>query len=141
MRSFRQITSAAIVTLGIFSAVTYTACSKTTADANAQFLGTYTANESCNPTVTGSGWTSAITASSAGANSIVISNFGGSSQSVTATVTSNGTLTIPTSTITSGTTVSTVSGSGSISNNTITIVYTLTNTSYSGTCTQTLIKQ
>jgi hypothetical protein len=45
MRSFRQITTAAIVTLGIFSTVMYTSCSKSSdTPANQKYAGTYKGN-------------------------------------------------------------------------------------------------
>lgn len=137
MKLFRHIATTALITVGLFSAVTYTSCSKSEDAANAKFVGTYSATETCTPPLSGTGWTSQITASSAGSNMIVIDNFGDSGASVTATVTSSGGVTIPT-VVVSG---ATVAGSGSLSGNTLTIVYSISGGSYTGNCTQTLIKQ
>jgi len=135
MKVFRHIAVTAMVTLGAFTAVTYTSCSKSEA-ANAKFVGTYSSTEVCSPPDNSGTWTSSISASSTGDNAIVIGNFGNSGSSVTASV-SGSNITIPTTTI--GTAVT--SGSGVLSGNSLTISYTLTNGVTNYTCTMTMVKQ
>jgi hypothetical protein len=136
MRSFRQIATAALITIGVFSVIAYTSCSKSSSDANSTFLGTYSASEICSPPDSSGTWTSVITASSTGSTGIVISNFGNSTTSINGTVDSKGNLTLTSATIGGYT----VSGTGILSGNTLTITYAGAGTN-PFTCTMTMHKQ
>lgn len=145
MRVFRHIAVTALATLGIFSAVTYTSCTKSSTPANQQFLGTYSATENCSPATSSGTWASVITASSTGDNGVVISNFDNSGASVSGTVSGNN-LTIPSTPVNITGATGTVSGSGTISGNTLTINYVATITLTGGspqtyTCAMAMVKQ
>lgn len=165
MKSIRNIAFSALLTLGAFSAMTYTACSKdecedvvcqnggTCADgictcasgwegtncevssASKVKTGPYNANETCNPVVSGSGWSSTVSASANDKTRIVISNFGASNQNATAFVNGNA-ITLDPTTLNG----LAVTGSGQITGNVITITYTASGTG-GFTCNMTMTAQ
>lgn len=167
MKLFRQIALSALVTVGIFSAVLYTSCSKDACKGvtcnnggtcsggtctcttgykgvhcdttwNAAIIASYSISETCTPPTTGGTYNSAITASSTNTTTgFIISNFGNSGGSATGTVDANGNITIPAQTV-SGVAV-TVS-QATITGNVLTITYAFTSgTAY--TCTMIMTKQ
>lgn len=164
MKSVRNIAFSALLAVGAFTMVTYTACNKDeckdvvcnnggtcvsgTCNCLSGYEGTncqtvsaaalpgqYTASETCQPPVTGGSWSSTVSQSSNDKTKIVISNFGASSTNVTGHVNKNA-ITLDQTTIGGNT----VTGTGTVSGNTITINYTLSGTiSYS--CTMIMTKQ
>ncbi len=165
MKSIRNIAFSALLAIGAFSMVTYTACNKdeckdvvcnnggtcvagtcnclsgyegTKCDvvSAAALPGQYTASETCQPPVTGGSWSSAVTQSSTDKTRIVIANFGDSGSNVTGHVNKNA-ITLDATTIGSNT----VTGTGTVSGNILTINYTLTNGVASFSCTMTMTKQ
>jgi hypothetical protein len=165
MKSARNILFSALLTIGAFATITYTACKKDeckdvvcqnggtcdggncvcasgyegtnceTATAS-KLAGAYSATESCQPPLTGSSnWSSTVTQSSSDKTKIVIANFGDSGANVTGKVDKNA-ITLDATTI-DGTNVT---GTGTVNGNILTINYTLTGTvNYS--CTMTMTRQ
>ncbi|OJW77670.1 MAG: hypothetical protein BGO69_06020 [Bacteroidetes bacterium 46-16] len=100
-----------------------------------QYLGSYTCTQSCTPPLTGSGsWQSTITtASSNGAYTISISNFGNLQASATAYLDGNGGVTV------AGVNVA---GNGTFADGVLTIHYTTSTNNVPGsTCNLTMTKQ
>lgn len=163
MRSIRNIAFSALLSIGAFSMVTYTACNKdeckdvvcnnggvcvngncscatgyegANCDLNtaSTIEGTYTATETCQPPLSGSSsWSSILTVSSTDETNIVISNFGDSGSNVTGLVDGNA-ITLNTTTIGGNT----VNGTGTISGSVITINYQLTGGVTDYSCTMTM---
>ena len=166
MKSFRHIALSALLTIGAFSAVTYTSCSKddckdvtcqhggTCSGGNctcpsgfsgtrcevidaAKFVGTYSVLENCSVSGGVGPYSASITQSTSNVVNILLTNFGDFTDTITVTGSVNGTtLTIP-----SQTTVGyTISGNGTYNNGVINISYTVSG-SNNETCTATWTKQ
>lgn len=164
MKSIRNIAFSALLAIGAFSMVTYTACNKDECKdvvcnnggtcvtgtctclsgyegakcdvvSAAALPGQYTAVETCQPPVTGGSWSSGVTQSANDKTRIVIANFGNSGSNVTGHVNKNA-ITLDATTI--GT--STVTGTGTVNGDILTINYTLTGVT-TFTCTMTMTKQ
>ncbi len=163
MRSIRNIAFSALLSIGAFTFVTFTACNKdeckdvvcnnggtcingscacatgyegTNCSTNSasKVDGTYTCTETCQPPVTGGTWSSTVTVSSSDETNIVISNFGNSNTNVTALVDVNA-ITLNATDVNG----SQVTGTGTINGNVLTINYQLAGTvNYNCTMTMTL---
>ena len=107
-------------------------------ESRAKFLSVYNVTESC-PSGNFS-YQSTISTSSAGADRVIVSNFGGYGVSVSGTV-SGSSLSIPNQQVDVQGTAATFSGSGQLSGNILTVTYTVSSGSNSETCTQTCTKQ
>ncbi|MBA3829822.1 MAG: hypothetical protein H0X33_12855 [Taibaiella sp.] len=140
MKSFKHITITALTVVGLFSAVLYTSCSKSTTAPDAAYLGAYSTTETCNPSVTQPTFSNTITSSSTSNSTIVISNFGASGNSVTGTVSGNSVTLSPTTFNTSTGGSYTVNGNGTLNGNILTIYYNFSN-GVSYTCTDVMTKQ
>ena len=114
-------------------------CKKDKEDDRLQFLGTYSVVENC-PSFGVNNFEMAITTSASSENSVIISNFGDFTVSVTGTVSGNN-LTIPQQTQTVQGTALNVSGSGTINGLSLTISYTFSLGSQGESCSMVCTKK
>jgi hypothetical protein len=161
MKSIRNIAFTALLTLGAFSAITYTSCNKDECKdvvcqnggsclegtcscatgyegtncetaSSSKLVGVYSAKEDCSP---GDTWSSSVSQSTTDKTKIVITNFGDSGGNISGQV-SKGTITLDAVTV-SGVTVT---GTGTVNGSVLTITYSGTGAS-TFTCTMTMTKQ
>lgn len=167
MKSIRQIALTAMLTIGAFSAITYTSCTKDECKdvvcqnggtcsegtctcatgyegtncetaSSKKFAGSYSVIEQCSESGGVGPYTATISQSSSNAVNVLLQNFGDYNATITVTGSvDKTTLTIPAQTVSGYD----ISGSGTYNNGVITITYTVGATLNSETCTATWTKQ
>jgi len=141
MQFMRHISLTVVLTLSVFSMVTYTACSKKDSASPTQaYAGTYKVTEACNPSLSSSGgFTDIVTQSGTSNNEIVFSNIGGSNEPITGTVSGNN-VTLSATTFTTQYGSITVTGSGTLTGSILTVTFNIAG-AVSAACTDVMTKQ
>lgn len=168
MKSIRNIAFAALMTIGAFSAITYTACNKdeckdvvcnnggtcvdgtcscptgyegTTCQTKSvdKFIGTWTATETCSGG-SPSTYQVIISADPSAANKVLVSNLGDYGCTTGGTITWNGSVNSATLTINDNKCQYQMNATGNYNNGSVTITYTATYLTNTDNCTATLTK-